>query len=199
MEALLTSGLEAPEPFRTKSPKDSEHFLPVQDRTVPEAALIVAAAGGTPRLLDLEEARTWLVTGRNANLTFTDLGKGWSSLVNLELKNGLTEDNFWHQVDVLDVRHRTNPLDDITDPLETYHREYPGNLVPQKERKFPATAIYMAAQGYKQVRSPERGKNVRKTLGNTATVVHTVKGYGWGVSGGGKVGRAGGRLLSNGD
>ena len=180
---LLENEQNTPEPMNPclKGPKDSEQFLPVQDRTVSEAALVVAAQGDQARPTGPRENRQWLVTGRRANLIFNDLGNGWGSLDRLELKRGTTEEEFRQDADRLDVRSKNNPLDDITNPEQAYRDEYPGDLVPMNEREFPAGAVYFAAGGYLHKALPEAGDpNVQTTAGTVAQVVHTAQGYGWG-------------------
>lgn len=188
LERHASQGTEPPAPKRgyPETEHDRMALLPVQERPVNEAAFIIAAQSDRqPKPHGPTDGHLWRVEGRAANLIFKELGNGWAKLnaLDLEVKRGTTVEDFWHNVDRLDVRIRNNPLEEIGDEEQRYRDEYPGNLVPFRDRKFPASTIYFAAGGYRFGERPDIGHHMMETDGRIATVIHKAKGYGWGRGG----------------
>ena len=185
LERHASQGTEPPVPKRGYPEGDYERaaLLPVEERAVNEAAFVIAAQSESqPKRHGPADGHLWRVEGHAANLIFKELGNGWAKLngLDLEVKRGTTVEDFWHTVDRLDVRIRNNPLEEIDDEEQRYRAEYPGNLVPFQERKFPASSIYFAAGGYRYGERTDMGNHAMETEGRIATVIHHAKGYGWG-------------------
>ena len=88
-----------------------------------------------------ESDRLRLFEGRLANIIALDRANGCCAGFNCEPKNGAT---------MQEVRDRlTQALHDSDfeskSVIERYHRDYPTNMVQQKERRFPNSAVCQAA------------------------------------------------------
>ena len=94
------------------------------------------------------------------------------------MKGRFTEDEFWQDLDRLDVRARNNAYNMFTDQAQAYRDEYPGDLVPLQERMFPNGAVWLAAAGRMESWNGS-GECSRKTQGETADVIHLAQTGSW--------------------
>lgn len=171
----------APAGARPADPLLQDYLKPASERPLPVPVLLAAAGSASkPFPADRPEGQQ-VITGSKANLLYTPLPADYARTDALEPKGGDTPTAFWHRTDLLDVRSRANPLDDLTDPLLVYHAAYPGDAVPFAKRKFPAVHVYLAAGGYSFSRHPHANRrHLKQTLGTIADITHVARGCGWG-------------------
>lgn len=176
--AILENDPAPPEPAGPTGEINLQMFLPVEERKLTAAVLSAAAQEGRISRTGAEKNREWLIIGRRANIIFFDAGNGWSSVSGLEMKGRFTEDEFWQDLDRLDVRARNNAYNMFPDQAQAYRDEYPGDLVPLQERMFPNGAVWLAAAGRMESWHGS-GECSRKTQGETADVIHLAQTGSW--------------------
>ena len=178
VRAILETGENPPEPARPPGEANLDMFLRVEERNLTDSVLFAAAEGGRTSRTGREENREWLIIGRRANIIFFDAGNGWSVVSGLETKGGVTLDEFWQDLDRLDVQARNTGHNSFPDQAQAYRDEYPGDLVPLQKRMFPVAAVRLAVQVLIETRH-EVSEFIRKTQGETAEVIQETSSGGW--------------------